>query len=273
MSRTRVQTLSRNSKPAEAPAIEVRGLTTGYRDDPVLQRVDLSVLPGSLVGVIGPNGSGKSTLFKTILGLQRAWSGEVLVHGSRAKPGHVIGYVPQTETVDWSFPVRVRDAVMMGRYPRLGLLHRPKHHDTEVVDHALEQVGMLDHRDVQIGQLSGGQRQRVFIARALAQEPSILLLDEPVSGVDAVTQHQIFELLERLRQSGTTALVASHDLSCVAQRFDQVLLLSGRVVAYGPPEEVLTQELLNETFHSHLLLLEVDGRVFVVEDAAHGKLC
>ena len=130
---------------------------------------------------------------------------------------------------------------------------------------------MLGYRDSQIGELSGGQRQRVFIARALAQEPSILLLDEPVSGVDAVTQHQIFELIERLGQAGTTALVASHDLSCVAQRFDQVLLLSGRIVAYGPPAEVLTQQLLNETFHSHLLLLEVGGRTFVVEDAAHGR--
>lgn len=253
------------------PAIEVRGLTTGYHQEPVLEGVDLLVRPGSLVGVIGPNGGGKSTLFKTILGLQRPWSGEVLVEGRRGKPGHVVGYVPQTETVDWSFPVRVRDVVMMGRYPRLGVLRRPSRQDTEVVEHALEQVGMTDHRDAQIGQLSGGQRQRVFIARALAQQPSILLLDEPVSGVDAVTQHQIFELIERLCRERTTALVASHDLSCVAQRFDQVLLLSGRVVAYGAPEDVLTQDLLNETFHSHLLLLEVGGRTFVVEDAAHGR--
>ncbi len=273
MSRDRSSVMNRTTGLADAAAIEVRGLTTGYREYPVLQNVDLSVRPGSLVGVIGPNGGGKSTLFKTILGLQRSWSGEVLVEGRRGKPGHVIGYVPQTETVDWSFPVRVRDVAMMGRYPRIGLLRRAGRHDVEMVDRALEQVGMLEYRDAQIGNLSGGQRQRVFIARALAQEPSILLLDEPVSGVDAVTQHQIFELIERLCQSGTTALVASHDLSCVAQRFDQVLLLSGRVVAYGPPEEVLTQELLNETFHSHLLLLEVGGRTFVVEDAAHGKRC
>ncbi len=273
MSDSQTSLLTSTTGLIDAPAIQVRGLTTGYREDPVLNNVDLSVTPGSLVGVIGPNGGGKSTLFKTILGLLRPWSGDVLVEGRHGKPGHIVGYVPQTETVDWSFPVRVRDVVMMGRYPRLGLLRRPGRHDVEIVDRALEQVGMIEHRDAQIGQLSGGQRQRVFIGRALAQEPSILLLDEPVSGVDAVTQHQIFELIEQLCQNGTTALVASHDLSCVAQRFDQVLLLSGRVVAYGQPEEVLTQALLNETFHSHLLLLEVGGRTFVVEDSGHGKRC
>jgi ABC-type Mn2+/Zn2+ transport system ATPase subunit len=160
---------------------------------------------------------------------------------------------------------------MMGRSPRIGLLRWPGRRDQEVVEHALEQVGMHEHREAQIGELSGGQRQRVFLARALAQESNILLLDEPVSGVDAVSQHQIFELLEKLCGQGKTALVASHDLSCVAQRFDQVLLLHGRVVAYGPPETTLTQELLNETFQSHLLLLRVDGRTFVVEDAAHAR--
>ncbi|MGA7671685.1 MAG: metal ABC transporter ATP-binding protein [Nitrolancea sp.] len=273
MSQQAVRSVDRSSETLVTPAIDVRGLTTGYRDEPVLSNVELVVQRGSLVGVIGPNGGGKSTLFKTILGLLRPWSGEVLVEGKRGKPGHVIGYVPQTETVDWSFPVRVRDVVMMGRYPRLGLLRRPGKADVEVVEDALEKVGMTDFNDAQIGELSGGQRQRVFIARALAQEPSILLLDEPVSGVDAVTQHQIFELIERLCQEGRTALVASHDLSCVAQRFDQVLLLSGRVVGYGPPESVLSQELLNETFRSHLLLLEVGGRTFVVEDGAHGKRC
>jgi manganese/iron transport system ATP-binding protein len=248
-------------------AIEVRNLTTGYRENPVLRDVALVVERGSLVGVVGPNGGGKSTLFKAILGLHKPWAGTVLVNGRAGRPGHTIGYVPQTETVDWSFPVTVGDVAMMGRYPRLGWLRRPRQRDREVVNQALTQVGILDHRDTQIGQLSGGQRQRVFIARALCQEPSILLLDEPVSGVDAVTQHQIFELLERLCTLGKTVMVASHDLNCVAQRFDRVLLLNGRVVGYGPPEQVLTQSLLNETFRAHLLLLQVGGRTFVVEDA------
>lgn len=261
--------------PASAPAttttppILVQHLTTGYRQTPVLQDVTLTVERGALVGVIGPNGSGKSTLFKAILGLLRPWSGSVLVEGAPGRPSPQIAYVPQAETVDWAFPVTVTDVVMMGRVPRLGFLRRPGPRDRELVAEAIAAVGMQDYRDRQIGELSGGQRQRVFLARALAQEPSILLLDEPVSGVDAVTQHLIFELLERLCQRGITAMVASHDLSCVAQRFDRVLLLNGRVVGYGPPEAVLTQELLNETFRSHLLLLRVGERTFVVEDTAH----
>lgn len=250
----------------QTPAIEVRGLTTGYQQHPALKDVNLVVSPGSMVGVIGPNGGGKSTLFKTMLGLQRAWSGTIKVEGHTGKPDRSIAYVPQADTVDWNFPVRVWDVVMMGRYPRLGLFRWPGKRDRVIVEQALEQVGMLPERNAQIGELSGGQRQRVFLARALAQEPNILLLDEPVSGVDAVTQHQIFELLERLCDSGKTAMVASHDLSCVAQRFDQVLLLNGEVVAYGSPEDVLTQDLLNETFRSHLLLLRVGERTFVVED-------
>lgn len=257
------------AEPATSAPIVVRNLTTGYRENPVLQDVTLTVKRGSLVGVIGPNGGGKSTLFKAILGLLRPWSGTVLIEGSPRRPGPRIAYVPQAETVDWSFPVTVHDVVLMGRTPRLGILRRPRARDHEIATEALEAVGMQEYRDRQIGELSGGQRQRVFLARALAQEPSILLLDEPVSGVDAVTQHQIFELLERLCQRGITAMVASHDLSCVAQRFDQVLLLNQRVVAYGPPEEVLTQELLNETFRSHLLLLRVGERTFVVEDPDH----
>jgi manganese/iron transport system ATP-binding protein len=255
--------------PAGPPAIRVEDLSTGYHEDPVLQHVDLSVAAGSLVGLIGPNGSGKSTLFKTMTGLHEPWSGRVLINGKAGKPGPDVAYVPQTETVDWSFPVTAGQVVMMGRYPRLGLIRWPRKRDHEIVHRSLEKVGMAGFRDRQIGQLSGGQRQRVFLARALAQEPSILLLDEPVSGVDATTQHQIFELLDQLCQEGVTTIVASHDLSCVAQRFDHVLLLNRTVHGYGPPEEVLTQDLLNRTFQSHLLLLRLGTRTFVVEDPDH----
>ncbi len=257
------------SPPAGPPAIEVEHLSIGYHEEQVLRDIDLSVTKGSLVGLIGPNGSGKSTLFKTMTGLLQPWSGRVLINGRPGKPGPDVAYVPQTETVDWSFPVTAGQVVMMGRYPRLGIIRWPRARDHEVVAHALEQVGMGNFRDRQIGQLSGGQRQRVFLARALAQEPSILLLDEPVSGVDATTQHQIFELLDKLCQQGVTTIVASHDLSCVAQRFDHVLLLNRTVHGYGPPEEVLTQELLNQTFQSHLLLLRLGTRTFVVEDPHH----
>jgi manganese/iron transport system ATP-binding protein len=255
--------------PAGLPAIRVEDLSIGYHDEPVLSHVDLSVASGSLVGLIGPNGSGKSTLFKTMTGLLQPWSGKVLINGNPGKPGPEVAYVPQTETVDWSFPVTARQVVMMGRYPRLGFIRWPRKRDHEIVDRSLEMVGMTEFGDRQIGQLSGGQRQRVFLARALAQEPSILLLDEPVSGVDATTQHQIFELLDRLCSEGVTTIVASHDLSCVAQRFDHVLLLNKTVHGYGPPEDVLTQDLLNQTFQSHLLLLRLGTRTFVVEDPDH----
>jgi manganese/iron transport system ATP-binding protein len=255
--------------PGQQPAIDVEGLTTGYHQEPVLSDVNLRVSRGSLVGLIGPNGSGKSTLFKTMTGLHEPWQGAVIINGNPGKPGPDIAYVPQTETVDWSFPVTAGQVVMMGRYPRLGFLRWPGKKDHDIVERSLNQVGMAGFKNRQIGQLSGGQRQRVFLARALAQEPSILLLDEPVSGVDAATQHQIFELLDRLCATGVTTIVASHDLSCVAQRFDQVLLLNKRVIGYGPPEEMLTQEMLNRTFESHLLLLRLGTRTFVVEDPDH----
>lgn len=263
------ETKQRANDRTQAPAIRVEDLTTGYHDGPVLEHINLSVVSGSLVGLIGPNGSGKSTLFKSMTGLQPAWQGRVFIDGRRGKPGPEVAYVPQTETVDWSFPVTAGQVVMMGRYPRLGFIRWPGKSDHEIVDRSLEMVGMAGFKERQIGQLSGGQRQRVFLARALAQEPSILLLDEPVSGVDATTQHQIFELLDKLCETGVTTIVASHDLSCVAQRFDHVLLLNKTVHGYGPPEDVLTQDLLNQTFKSHLLLLQLGARTFVVEDLDH----
>jgi len=264
--------LASRVQPADGgePVILVERLTTGYHRVPILEEVTFSVPRGALVGVIGPNGSGKSTLFRAILGLLRAWQGRVLIEGQPARPRPEIAYLPQSETVDWGFPVTVWDVVMMGRYPRLGFLRRPGARDRELVERALEQVRMQDERNRPIGALSGGQRQRVFLARALAQEPSILLLDEPVSGVDAPTQHFIFELLEQLCASGCTALVASHDLSCVAQRFSQVLLLNRRMHGFGPPERVFTEELLNRTFNMHLMLLRYGERVIVVESPDDG---
>jgi ABC-type Mn2+/Zn2+ transport system ATPase subunit len=259
----------RAARAATALAITVEGLTTGYRrGEPILRGVSFAVERGSLVGVLGPNGSGKSTLFRSLLGLLPPWQGHVLVEGKPARPNPDIAYIPQRETIDWDFPVTVLDVTLMGRYPRLGLFRRPGKADRELALWVLEQVGMLAFRDRLIAELSGGQRQRVFLARALAQEPEIFLLDEPVSGVDAPTQHFVFELLERLCRQGKTALVATHDLSCVAQRFDRVLLLNHEVIAYGPPQEVFTETLLNRTFQSHLLLLRYGDRVIVVESEA-----
>ncbi|WP_448576665.1 metal ABC transporter ATP-binding protein [Thermomicrobium sp.] len=258
--------LEQPARAATVPVIAVEGLTTGYgRGEPILRGVSFAVERGSLVGVLGPNGSGKSTLFRALLGLLPPWQGRVLVEGRPARPNPDIAYIPQRETIDWDFPVTVLDVTLMGRYPRLGLFRRPGKTDRERALWALEQVGMLEFRDRLIAELSGGQRQRVFLARALAQEPEIFLLDEPVSGVDAPTQHFVFELLEQLCRQGKTALVATHDLSCVAQRFDRVLLLNHEVIAYGPPQEVFTETLLNRTFQSHLLLLRYGDRVIVVE--------
>lgn len=261
-----VVAVERAARATTMPVIQVEGLTTGYRrGEPVLRNVRFAVERGALVGVLGPNGSGKSTLFRALLGLLPPWEGRVLVEGQPARPNPDIAYIPQRETIDWDFPVTVFDVALMGRYPRLGLFRRPGKADRELALWALEQVGLVDQRDRLIAELSGGQRQRVFLARALAQEPELFLLDEPVSGVDAPTQHFVFELLERLCRQGKTALVATHDLSCVAQRFDRVLLLNREVVAYGPPQEVFTEALLHRTFQSHLLLLRYGDRVIVVE--------
>ncbi|MCX7623213.1 MAG: metal ABC transporter ATP-binding protein [Thermomicrobium sp.] len=251
---------------ATTPVILVEHLTTGYRrGEAILRDVSFQVERGTLVGVLGPNGSGKSTLFRSLLGLLPPWEGRVLVEGRPARPNPDVAYIPQRETIDWDFPVTVLDVTLMGRYPRLGLLRRPAQADRDLALWALEQVGMADFRDRLIAELSGGQRQRVFLARALAQEPELFLLDEPVSGIDAPTQHFVFELLERLCRQGKTALVATHDLSCVVQRFDRVLLLNREVIAYGSPQEVFTEVLLNRTFQSHLLLLRYGDRVIVVE--------
>ena len=205
-------------------AVHLDGLVK-RRDGFRLGPLHLTLDQGAVYAMIGANGSGKSTLLRICRNLIKPDSGTLRILGLSYEAhdleiGRQIAYVPQADTVDWSFPVRVRDVVMMGRSPRIGLLRRPGRRDHEIVEQALEQVGMHDFRDAQIGELSGGQRQRVFLARVLAQESNILLLDEPVSGVDAVSQHQIFELLEKLCGQGKTALVASHDLSCVAQRFD-----------------------------------------------------
>lgn len=237
-------------------AVSLNDVCAGYFGRDVLDGVAFEVHSGELVGIIGPNGSGKSTLLKVIAGLLPVQCGSVSIFGQPAQriPHRLIGYVPQSESVNWSFPVTVLDTVLMGTYAQLGFFRRPGPAEREAASRALEQVGMSAYADTQIAQLSGGQQQRVFIARALVQRPKLLLLDEPIAGVDATTQHAIFTLLEDLQREGTTILVTTHDLSCVAEWFDKVLCLNHRVIAYGPPEQVLTRETLSATFGSHLLL-------------------
>ena len=249
---------------AETPAVEVKDLTAGYGDIVALDNVTFTVEGGCLAGLVGPNGSGKSTLIKVIMGLHRPWSGEVHVmgrNGNRGRPS--IGYAPQSELVDWAFPVTVLDVVLMGRYRRIRLLGRPGSEDREVAMGSLERVAMADLKDRQIGELSGGQQRRVLIARALAQEADVLLLDEPVAGLDAAAQHDLLRLLEDLRKENRTLFVATHDLSCVASDFDHAVLLNRRVVAFGRPADVFTPELLSEAFQRHLLVLPGGERTLV----------
>lgn len=248
-------------------AIEARDLGVAYDRRPVLEGVTFAVPRASMVGIVGPNGGGKSTLLKVLLGLVPRQRGEVEILGERPdrRARGRVGYVPQREEVDWGFPVSAQDVVMMGRVPSMGIFRRPTGRDKEVVREALETVGMAEHAGTRIGEFSGGQQQRIFLARALAREADILLLDEPVSGVDAPSQHEIFDLLRRLQGEGKTVIVTTHDLSCVAERFDYALLLNRRVVAFGRPEEVFLPELLNETYQSHLMVLKVGDRTVAIE--------
>jgi ABC-type Mn2+/Zn2+ transport system ATPase subunit len=249
-------------------AIQVRNLDVAYDRRLVVEDVTFSVPGGAMVGIIGPNGGGKSTLLKAVLGLvpQARGTVEVLERPVNRGVRQLVGYVPQREDVDWNFPVSAFDVVMMGRVPSMKLLRRPTAHDKELAWEALSTVGMEKYADTRIGEFSGGQQQRIFLARALAQEAEVLLLDEPVSGVDAPSQHEIFDLLRSLKEAGKTVIVATHDLSCVAERFDLALLLNKRVVAFGRPEEVFTSELLNETYQSHLMILKLGDRTVAVED-------
>jgi ABC-type Mn2+/Zn2+ transport system ATPase subunit len=255
-----------------APSVRLVHVTAGYGHRIALADVTLEVRPGSLLAVIGPNGAGKSTLLKLIAGLLRPDAGTIRVLG--APPGERardVAYVPQAESVDWDFPVTVAEVAMMGRYARLGFGRRPTADDRRRVEHALETVGMADARDRQIGALSGGQRRRVFLARAIAADPELYLLDEPVTGVDATTQEELMDVLEAEARAGKTVIASTHDLICAAQRFHQAALINRRLVATGPAELVLDRRLLSDTYGGHVLILpgEDDQQRLVLDDAHH----
>ena len=238
-------------------AFEVHDMTVAYHRRPVLWDIDLTIPEGKLVGIVGPNGAGKTTLIKAALGLVPLASGKVEIYGkSYAEQRHLVGYVPQRESVDWDFPVTVRDVVLMGTYGRLGWIRRPGKKEQEIADRCLEQVEMAQFAKRQIRQLSGGQQQRVFLARALAQDAQVYFLDEPFSGVDAATEAAIIELLHRLRSSGKTVLVVHHDLQTAAEYFDHVVLLNMRLIACGPIETTFTNENLQQTYGGRLTILD-----------------
>ncbi|MCL7454372.1 MAG: metal ABC transporter ATP-binding protein [Anaerolineae bacterium] len=230
-----------------APVLEVRNLSVAYNGSQALEDVSFRVQQGERVAIVGPNGAGKSTLFKAMVGLIHPLSGRVEAKGAG------FGYVTQRSAVDWTFPVTVHDVVMMGRIGKMGWLRWQRLRDREIVRRSLEQVGLLEYADRQIGELSGGQQQRVFIARALAQEATILLMDEPFSGVDSPSQEAILEILEHLRDQGVTLLVSTHDLNLAVERFDRLALLNRRLVAFGTPQEAVTPSTLAAAYGGQAL--------------------
>ncbi len=249
-----------------APAtIQLRNLTVSYDRKPAVRSVSLDIPAAERIAIVGPNGAGKSTLIKAVVGLVELDAGQILVHGQPiARVRQRVAYVPQRGAVDWDFPVLVRDVVLMGRYGRIGWIRWPGRGDREIAAAALERMGMIAYADRQIGELSGGQQQRVFLARALAQEADVLLLDEPFVGVDAATEEVIFEMLDSARGEGKTVVVVNHDLGAVGRHFDRVVLLNGRVVAYGPPSEVLVPDLLQRTYGGRLTMLEAADHLMVM---------
>ena len=248
------------------PAPNVHGASMSLQDVTVeldghmaLSNVTFDVHAGTLMGVVGPNGAGKSTLFNAIAGLLPVRRGKVTLHRVDRRSG-ALAYVPQQESVNWRFPVTVMDVAMMGRCCKLGWCRRPGKKDRDLVDACLYRVGLWDHRSALMTELSGGQKQRVFVARALTQEASVLLLDEAFSGVDVGAQEGLIEVLQTMKNEGRIVLLATHDLTNLASRFDQILCLNRQVCACGPPDQVFTSEVMEKLYGAHGVRLARDGK-------------
>lgn len=232
-------------------SIEVEQVTVAYNGKVALHGANLKLKTGSINGLVGMNGSGKSTLFKAIMGFVQPLTGRVRIEGlplRSAQKHNWVAYVPQAEEVDWNFPINVWEVVMMGRYGQMNLLRIPSQRDRQIVRDSLERLEMWELRDRQIGELSGGQKKRAFLARALAQQGRILLLDEPFTGVDIKTEKTMIDLLLELRQQGHTILISTHDLASITTFCDQVVLINRTILAYGNTSEVFTEENLSRTF-------------------------
>jgi manganese/iron transport system ATP-binding protein len=252
--------------PTEGPILRVDGLTVRYESGIALDKVSFELHAGERVAVVGPNGAGKSTLFKVIAGVLSHTEGHVEVHGQEPG-GHIcIGYVPQRSQIDWNFPANVTDVVMMGRVGRMGLFRHPSVRDREIVRYALGVVNLSDLAKRQISELSGGQQQRMFIARALAQEAGLMLMDEPLTGLDVNSQEDISRILDQLSEGGVTVMVAMHDLNMAAERFEHVMLLNKRLLGFGEPGQVLNSRSLMEAYGEHLHLLPTPDGVLAVSD-------
>lgn len=251
-------------RPDAACALCVRGLTVSYGEKPALFSVDASFPTGAMAAIIGPNGAGKSTFLKAALGLVPVVSGQVTVWGRPLEDARDrIAYVPQRASVDWDFPTTVIDVVLMGRYRKLGLFRRVSRAERALATEALARVGMEGFADRQIGQLSGGQQQRVFLARALAQQADLYLLDEPFAGVDAATERAIIDVLKDLRAQGRTVIAVHHDLSTVTGYFDHVFLVNVRAMGEGSVATAFTEAALAQTYGGRLAATQLDQLALV----------
>jgi len=260
--------LIRHSHPHQPgkPIMVMDKLSVRYESGAALDNISFELKTGERLSVVGPNGAGKSTLFKVIAGVLKPTSGTVHVFG-HTPDGHIcIAYVAQRSQVDWNFPVRVLDVVLMGRVGKLGLLRFPTKYDYDLSWEALETVDLQDLGKRQISQLSGGQQQRMFIARALAQEAELMLMDEPLTGLDVNSQEDLFEIMDRLKERGVTVLVAMHDLNLAAEKFDRVMLLNRKLIDIGTADKVFSAENLMEAFGAHLHLVHTDEGVLALGD-------
>lgn len=256
---------------ATAPILAVDNISVRYNGHFALEDVSFELEAGERVAVVGPNGAGKSTLFKVLAGLLSPSQGIVTVKGHEPGSHVCIAYIPQRSQVDWAFPVNVTDVVMMGRIRRIGFLRWPGDVDHQLVRDALAQVGMTDLSARQIGELSGGQQQRVFIARALAQEAELMLMDEPFTGLDVKSQQDIMDILDMLRRRGVTVLVATHDLSLAADAFDRLILLNHRLIGFGTAQETMLPNLLAEAYGGKLQVVPTAHGIFAFDDACCGE--
>jgi ABC-type Mn2+/Zn2+ transport system ATPase subunit len=249
------------------PILKLEQVSVRFNSTLALDNISFELNRGERVAVIGPNGAGKSTLFNIISGVLTPTQGQADVYGHQPGEHICIAYVSQRSQVDWQFPVNVTDVVMMGRVGRLGLFRQPKRQDRQIVADALAVVGISHLAKRQIGELSGGQQQRVFIARALAQQAELMLMDEPLSGLDVKSQEDIFAILDKLRRRNVTIMVATHDLNLAAERFDRLMLLNQQIVGFGQAEDVFTADLLGRAYSGSMRLLDTPNGAMFISDS------
>jgi ABC-type Mn2+/Zn2+ transport system ATPase subunit len=264
----RNESFSRRYAPhhPDAPLLDLERITVRYETGTVLEQISFQLTPGNAVAVVGPNGAGKTTLFRVIAGIQDPDQGVVQVSGHEPGGHTCIAYVPQRTQVDWTFPATVADVVMMGRINQMGPFLWPQKSDWEMVHRSLDIVNLGGYAKRQISELSGGQQQRMFIARALAQEAELMLLDEPLNGLDIPAQEKILEILNTLKGQNVAVMISMHDLRLAAEQFQEVMLLNKVLLGYGPPEEVFTRELLLNAYQGHLHFVEGDFDTLAIGD-------